>query len=189
MIYEKIITSKGNRDRYRLRPFNQGDMGERYFHWFHDPLVTQHNSHGLFPYGRERMQEFIRELENPTSRIVWAIEAYIAEDDQLMLIGNCALQGINLFNRSAEFAIVIGEPAFWGKGVATFALESLINHAFRKMGLHRVWTGTAAVNIGMQRVCEKAGMTKEGVFRDGMFLNGKFEDIIAYGILNKGSII
>jgi RimJ/RimL family protein N-acetyltransferase len=37
----------------------------------------------------------------------------------------------------------------------------------------------------MRKVAEKLGMKEEGRFREGMFLNGKFVDIINYGLIKK----
>ena len=186
---------------------------KKYQEAFHDPEVTKYNSHGLFPYTKTRREEFAKELENSTSRIVWAIvenaeyklfdepktlEAHFTVDDstskptpipanvtytQEILIGNCTLQRIDYINRSAEFAIVIWYKDYWGKGAATFALSSLLKHAFLKLGLHRVWSGTALNNIGMQKVMEKCGMRLEGVWKDGAFLNGVFTDMPYYSIL------
>jgi [ribosomal protein S5]-alanine N-acetyltransferase len=188
----------------RVRPFYERDMNREYFGWFHDPEVTRYNSHGLFPYTKKKQLEFVRDLENPTSRIVWAIE--IQRDRPLLevkfgerpvverheqhetywkVVGNCSLQSINWQYRSAEFAIVIGDREAWGKGVATAALKMVLGHAFYKLGLHRVWTGTAATNVGMMNVALKAGMRHEGVFRDGMFLDGKFTNIMCFAVLEK----
>lgn len=198
MIYYKKQSREELLPSIRMRPFTPEDMSERYRSWFHDPEVTKFNSHGLFPYTNKRMREFVEDIES-CQRIVWAI---VAEEGvweptcdnfcgakivriQEKLIGNCSLQSINYHNRSAEFAIVIGDKKYWGKGIATFALKSAIHHAFNVMGFHRVWTGTSAENKGMQSACLKAGMSREGIFKDGMWCRGKFVDVFAYGIVNK----
>lgn len=166
----------------KMRPFTHDDITDRYRSWFHDPEITQYNSHGLFPYTRKKEAELLEDIEEGR-RIVWAIDAMTPHG--WVLVGNCSLQSINYHNRSAEFAIVIGDKKYWGKGIGTFALKMAIHHAFVVMGLHRVWTGTAATNLGMQHTCTKAGMHREGRFKHGMYLRGKFVDIFAYGIVRK----
>lgn len=195
----------------RIRPFTPEDMTEEYFIWFHDQETTRYNSHGLFPYGKKLQEDFKRELEDPINRIVWAIEVQTIQPEQTRkiittvgerttsyqeqshtywkLVGNCSLQSINWHNRSAEFAIVIGEKGARGKGVGTKVLSMVLDHAFYKLGLNRVWTGTAATNLGMQAVAIKTGMKLEGEFREGMFLNGKFENIRCYGILSREHLL
>ena len=59
----------------------------------------------------------------------------------------------------------------------------LLYHGFSKINLNRIWTGTSSNNIGMQKVCEKIGMQKEGVSRQGMYLLGNYVDVYHYGIL------
>ena len=171
----------------RIVPFERHQhMTETYRSWFNDPDVTRYNSHGLFPYSPGAMEAFVRDIENGSaSRIIWAIECAVFDSRQPVEpdwyhVGNCSLQAINMLNRSTELAIVLGDRR--GKGVGTQACKWILNHAFLKLGLNRVWTGTAATNIGMNKICAGLGMTREGVFKDGTFLDGEFVDIYAYGI-------
>lgn len=167
----------------RIIPFErEKHMTEKYRAWMIDPEVTKFNSWGLFPYTKKQQEQFVKDIEEGSQeQIVWAIE--MLNNNEWVHVGNCSLQEINNRYRSAEFAIVIGEKEARGKGVGTKVLKMVLDHAFRKLGLNRVWTGTAAPNFNMQRVAEKVGMKCEGVFREGTFLDGKFEDIFCYGIL------
>lgn len=151
----------------------------RYEKWFYDQEVTKHNSHGLFPYGKKKMLDYIAMAESGEKDIVWAI----LDRESKEHIGNVSLQRINWINRSAEFAIVIGEQDHWGKGIAFEVLDVLFRHGFSKLNLHRIWTGTVESNIGMIKVAEKLGMILEGRLNEGVFLNGKYEDVLMYGIL------
>lgn len=193
MIYEN--------DKIMIRPFTKDDISDKYRSWFFDSETTKYNSHGLFPYTKEQAEAFVKDLEGSTIKIVWAIiqktefekiknrpfpfsESEIKERrDGGIHVGNISLQSINLHNRSAELAIVIGEADARGKGYGLQVCQLVLNHGFNKIGLNRIWTGTAATNIAMQKVCEKLGMQQEGVFREGMFLNGEYVDVYAYGIL------
>ena len=134
-----------------------------YKFWFNRPEVVSKNSHGLFPYSPDT--DIKETLQYDESRIIWSILVKGPKH-----IGNVSLQRIDLINRSAEIAIVIGEPDYYGKGVATFAVKEICEHGFKKLGLNRIWSGTAATNIGMQKVFEKLGFKKEGIFKEAMFL-------------------
>ena len=192
-------------NRFYVRPFQKEDMTEQYRQWFHDPDVTKHNSHGLFPYTKEQMAKFLAQLES-SDDLVWAVivkgKFSKRTPEQLFgfpmvdshtgklieckhHIGNITLQRINWLYRSAEFACVFGEKDYWGRGYGTEAAKMIFNHGFKRLNLHRIWTGTASTNIGMQKIAEKLGMKKEGVFKEAMFLNGEYVDIIEYGILAK----
>jgi RimJ/RimL family protein N-acetyltransferase len=108
-----------------------------------------------------------------------------AEPNSYQHIGNLSLQQIDWINRSAEMAIVIGEKDYWGKGFATEALLLLYYHAFTKLNLNRIWSGTTENNSGMIRVFARIGMALEGEFREAVYLNGEYRDVYAYGILKE----
>ncbi len=57
------------------------------------------------------------------------------------------------------------EP-FGGLGVATIALNLLTEYAFTKLDLERIFTGVFDYNLASQKVLEKCGYKKEGVFKN-----------------------
>ena len=150
-----------------------------YLSWLNDPEVTKYNHWGLFPYTSLTRDQYIQELKKSNKAIVWAC---LVEG---IHIGNFTLQNINYIYRSAEFAVVMGEKEYWNKGYCTEAAKLLFAHGFNRLNLHRIWTGTAATNIGMRKVAEKLGMINEGIFIDAMFLNGEYVNIYEFGITEK----
>ena len=174
-------------DRIKLVPFNREFLENEvtgYKRWFINPLVTAQNSHGLFPKSEAEYEMFLESIDIAEA-IVFAI--LVKQGDEIpayVHIGNVSLQGFNWIYRSAEFAVVLGEPDFWGKGYCTEATELLLKHGFGKLNLHRIWSGTASTNVGMQRVFDKLGFQEEGIFNDGMFLNGRYVDICCYYLLD-----
>jgi RimJ/RimL family protein N-acetyltransferase len=189
-------------ENFNLVPFTElfgktNDYDSNYQNWFNDPEVTKYNSHGLFPYTDEQKEEFFKNIDINTNlqlpnTIVWAITSFYPSSfinktgSKTYHIGNITLQNINWINRSAEFAIVIGEKEYWGKGLGYEAAKILFNHGFNKLNLNRIWTGTAETNISMNKLALKLGMRKEGEFKEGMYLEGEYVDINCYGILKGG---
>jgi RimJ/RimL family protein N-acetyltransferase len=98
-------------------------------------------------------------------------------------IGNTALQQINWVNRSAEWAILIGDKNAWGKGYAFEAAGLMMMHGFSSMNLNRIACGTFEDNIAMNRLAVKIGMREEGRRRSAAFKGGRFVDVVEYGIL------
>lgn len=152
-----------------------------YYKWFGDEEVTKFNSHGLFPTTQKELDTFFEKCENDKSLLSFMI----LEKETEKHIGMCSLQRIDLINRSAEFAIIIGEKDYWGKGIATEAVHKLFEHGFNRMGINRIWSGTSILNKGMIKSFNKLGMTQEGTYKQAQFLNGKFEDVVAYAILKE----
>jgi RimJ/RimL family protein N-acetyltransferase len=173
----------------RIVPFTEKHVNESYFSWFHDRETTRWNSHGLFPYGQEKLDAFLKEIKKEHS-LVWAIEVpadaqcpYPESDIRFTHIGNVALQRLNWIYRSAELAIVIGDKNHRGKGHGFIACNMVMQHGWERLGLHRIWTGTAATNVAMCKTALKLGMKEEGTARDGMFLTGQYVDVKMFGAL------
>jgi len=165
--------------RIFLRTLCMEDADGNYPHWFNDPEVTKYNSHGERTYTKAMAQEYIKMVSKASSAHVFAI----IEKSTNTHIGNISLQAINLKARNAEFAILIGEPRVYGGGIGEEAGRLLLEYGFKKLALHRIYCGTSSNNLGMQKLALKLGMQKEGCRRDGLLKNGKFADIIEYGIL------
>lgn len=104
-------------------------------------------------------------------------------DDGQRHIGNIALNRIHPIYRSAEFAILLGDSAEWGKGYGLEAGRLVVAHGFSALNLHRIACGTLATNLGMQRLATALGMKQEGIRRAAAFKDGTYVDIIEYGLL------
>lgn len=162
-----------------LRTINESDLNENYQQWFNDAEVCQFNSHHRFPNYRQNMQSYFDEVIKSGNNLILAI----IDKGTEVHIGNISLQNIDSLNQSAEFAIIIGNKEFWSRGVGKEAAQLVIEHGFKQLNLHRVYCGTSIENIGMQKLAEALGFVKEGTARDAMFKNGKFQDIISYGLI------
>jgi len=175
MIYET--------DRLYFRGLCKADIDGPYLHWFNDQEVCRFNSHGRFPSTRKKMQMYIDMLQTSESHLVWAVIEKGSDNH----IGNIALQTIDRVNRSAEFAIVMGDKSCWGKGYALESAKTIIDHGFRKLGLHRVYCGTSENNLGMIKLAGRLGMRQEGVRCEALFENGSFVNAVEFGLL-KGDL-
>ena len=163
-----------------LRPLETEDADGDYPNWLNDKEVCRYNSHGDTLYTKEMAINYIKSTQNSSTCKVFAI----CDKSSDKHIGNIALQQISHKNQSAEFAILIGKPASYSKGVGYEAGKLLLTYAFVNMKLHRVYCGTHQENIAMQSLALKLGMNKEGRRQEAIFKNEKFADIVEYGLLN-----
>lgn len=164
-----------------LRPLEEKDIEGNYVKWLNDPEVCRYNSHHVFPYTYEGARDYIKTVSKSPSAVVLAI--VLKEND--IHIGNISLQDINYINRSAEFAIIIGEKKYWGMGYSKEAARLIVAHGFQELNLHRVYCGTSAKNIPMQKLAVFLGMKEEGLRREAMFKHKRFVDIMEYGLLSR----
>ncbi len=162
---------------YFLRSLAVEDLNGPYPKWFEDQEICRYNSHGKFFKPRSYFEAYLSELDRE-DHVVLAI-CHEADGH----IGNLSLQDISLINRTAEFAILLGDKRHWGKDVGFLAGHALISHGFSKLNLERIYCGTAATNIGMQKLAKSLGMVLEGTRRQHLFLDGSRIDMLEFGIL------
>lgn len=93
--------------------------------------------------------------------------------------------------RRGELAYWIARDE-WGNGYATEAAGLLLDHAFGRLGLHRVRATAYETNPASHRVLEKLGFTEEGRAREAAYADGERVDQVRFGLLarewSKGSL-
>jgi len=169
-------------ERLTLRPLEESDVKGPYSQWLNDPEITKFNSHGRYPITTADLINYVKNANKATS-IVLAIEETKTGEH----IGNISLQKIRLIDRNAEIAFLLGNKSYWGKGIMMEAALPLIKHAFTTLNLHRIHCGTSMQNVGMQKLASKLGFNKEGQRSEAIYTDGKYHDIIEYGLINKNN--
>ncbi|AXX93545.1 GNAT family N-acetyltransferase [Malaciobacter molluscorum LMG 25693] len=164
-----------------LRALCLEDAETNYVNWLNDKEVCKFNAHHRFVNTKEKTIEYISRINSSKDCLVLAI---CCKEDNIH-IGNVSIQSINYIDSNAEFAIVMGETNYQGKGFAYEASKLIINHAFNSLNLHRIYCGTSSENISMQKLAIKLGMKEEGTLKQAIFKNGQYIDIKLYGIINQ----
>jgi len=77
------------------------------------------------------------------------------------------------------------KPEFWGKGIMTETLITMIKFGFKGLRLHSIEANVNPDNIASIRVLEKTGFRKEAYFRENYLYNNKFLDSVIYSLLEK----
>lgn len=164
-----------------LRPLKLTDAEGSYPNWFNDPIVCRYNSHGDSLYTKQMALDYIKMVQESKLYDVFAI----CDTRTDKHIGNASLQNISLKNMNAEFAILIGEKEYMGKGIGKEAGELIIEYGFKKLKLHRIYCGTSQYNTPMQKLALSLNMKEEGISVDAMKKNDHFIDIYRYAIINE----
>ena len=63
-----------------------------------------------------------------------------------------------------------------GRGVATAALALALDHAFLRVGVHRVTATYLPENLASGKVLERCGFRTEGFLRRNIHINGEWRD-------------
>ena len=91
--------------------------------------------------------------------------------------------GADVERFSAEVGYWLGEP-FWGRGIATEALNMFSQDVFERLNLLRLFAVASAANAGSARVLEKAGYQQEGVMRSAAVKFGVPNDQLLFARIN-----
>ena len=92
------------------------------------------------------------------ARGAWGEEYHWAIVDASAVVGAAALKEVHDGQGDVGYYV---DPARWGEGIATAAVEAVCAFAFGDLGLRRVTARPLADNVPSCRVLEKAGFTRE----------------------------
>jgi RimJ/RimL family protein N-acetyltransferase len=74
-------------------------------------------------------------------------------------------------------------PEMRGHGFGGAAQRLLAAHLFATTSVNRIEAGTDVDNLAEQRALEKAGFTREGVFRGAQHRAGAWHDLVIYAVV------
>jgi UDP-4-amino-4,6-dideoxy-N-acetyl-beta-L-altrosamine N-acetyltransferase len=98
-------------------------------------------------------------------------------------IGTIGLSGIDRVHGHAEYGILLGEPAYEGKGYARAASERILELAFGDLGLHRVYLRVFPENARARKLYAALGFAEEGVLCEHVRKGGRYRDVLMMGLL------
>lgn len=166
---------------YRLRELERKDLSI-INRWRNDPeLISMLGS--PFRYINFSVDEkwFDGYMSNRNTQVRCAI----VKDDSDDILGLVSLISIDYLNQSSVFHIMIGNKDNQRKGIGTFAVDAMLQHAFYNMNLQRVELLVLDDNVPACRLYEKSGFIKEGTKRNAKYKNGRFVDMHIYSILKE----
>ena len=130
----------------------------------------------------EKLIEFFRKRFENKSGIRWGI--YYRENYQC--IGTCGFNSWDKNMHSATIGYDLNKN-YWGQGIITEALISVIKAAFTIDSLfgilNRIQADTIPGNIASEKVLLKLGFKEEGLRRQSGFWKNKYHDLKCFGLL------
>ena len=167
--------------KIKLRALTKSDL-EKTHSWHNQDTISDLYAGHPFPVNVEmELNWYDKILTSNIPITVFGIE-YI---DNQCLIGITVLKDINLINRSAEFAIYIGDKEYRGKGLSKEATLITLTFGFYKLGLNRIFLKVLEINKIAIRLYESIGFLKEGLLRESVYKNNLFLSESLYSILKK----
>lgn len=166
--------------KVRLRGVHPDDW-RHFLHWDTDSDAQRYGWQVWPPQGEEAAREFakqesLRKPVEPAFRLV--IET---------LVGT-AVGSINVRSDARRFSFEYGisiDRQHWGNGFAEEALELVCRYMFGELRFHKVQAWVYGFNERSQSMHRKFGMTLEGTIREGQFTDGRFWDVLVFGMTDE----
>ncbi len=167
-------------ERFILRRARMDDAEAMFANWTGDPEVTKYltwPTHASVEVTRSyrRLQE--KNYADP-KHLEWIISK--KENDEP--VGSIAIVKIDEEIDAVEIGYCLGRK-YWGQGVMTEALGTVINFCFETLGANRVSARHDTNNPASGAVMRKCGMTFEGILRQADKNNQGICDAAIYSIL------
>lgn len=165
-----------------LRPITIEDT-DNVVRWRNDKRVVENFIYRKAISREEHINWFHNKVE--TGKVIQFIICDLENDKPL---GSIYLQNIDENTRQAETGIFLGEEEAYGRGIGTEAIKLMSKYAFETLKMHKLIGRILSYNWGSRKMVEKAGYQQEACFKDELFLDGKYEDLTFYGIINPAEI-
>ena len=148
-----------------LEPFSEADF-DRLIGWVpsSDFLLQWAGSDFEYPLDREQLDEHLTGTRSDLpSKLIYKV----VDSENGTVIGHIELAAIDRHNGSARVCrVLVGDPAYRGKGIGTVMMEKIVEIGFRRLGLHRIELSVFDFNTSAIRCYEKVGFVKEGYIRE-----------------------
>ena len=141
-----------------LRKLEDRDVGAM-LEWMHDELVARNFRFDFMSMTEEKARNFI------ASSFTEENQHFAIVDEADNYLGTISLKNISATDSNAEYAIVVRRK-FWGSGYAKKATEEILDYAFNKLHLHKIYLNVLDENARANKFYQKCGFTYEGRFVD-----------------------
>ena len=138
--------------------------------------------HMPHPYTLAHAEEYLRKVQHQQPELSLCI------DVDGRAVGGISLHPSEDVHRlTAELGYWLAEP-FWGRGIATAAVNAIVGHGFALLPLVRIEAHVFANNPASARVLEKAGFTFEGRLARNVIKEGRILDSLVYSRLRDDEV-
>ena len=166
--------------RLLVRRFQDGDL-PAFIEYRNDPEVARYQSWDSIPEakGLAMIQEQIR-IEPGVPGLGFQFAIALKETGQLA--GDCGLFVQVQDARQAQLGITLARP-HQGQGLATEAVNAVLDYAFINLDLHRVVATVDVENARSAALMERVGLRREGHFIKNAWFKGHWSDEYLYAVL------
>jgi ribosomal-protein-alanine N-acetyltransferase len=143
--------------RFKLRTLEPADATPRYSWWMEQTSVAQHISAARYSHTVSDLKKYI-EQRIPRNDVLF-LGIFILETGEH--IGNIKYEPVDIVGKYAVMGIMIGEPEWRGRGVASEVIQKSALWLSENMRIKEIVLGVARDNAPAIKVYEKVGFREE----------------------------
>ena len=162
-------------DNVSIRDFEINDI-EKKVEWINNPVNNQFLHYNI-PLNIEDTKKWFYNIENASNRHDMIIEY------NSVPVGVIGI--INIEKKKGEYYITLGETNYRRKGISYRASKLILDCAFNKWHLKKIWLCVDEKNYAARNLYEKIGFKLEGFLRKDIFFKGEMINRCMYGILKE----
>ncbi len=157
-----------------IRLLSPEDVTQEYVNWMQDEEIVQYLESRWRVSTIEDIKEYVKTINNSPNDFLLGI----FDKENSEHIGNIKIGSINQIHRYADIGFIIGNKKYWGKGIASEAIELATKFAFEELNLNKLIAGIYEGNIGSTKALIKMGYREVGILKKHRFCKGKYVDEI-----------
>lgn len=159
---------------FKLRPWTKNDLNSLFKHACNEN-ITKFMSDG-FPDTKDKCQQFLEFVTNNDKVLYFAI------DINGQAVGGIGISPMtDIKQKNAELGYWLSED-YWGHGIMTRAIKKIIQIAFDKYNINRIYAAPFETNYASHRILQKNGFKLEARFEKTVYKNGEYLDELIYAI-------
>lgn len=165
----------------RLRALEPEDL-EPLYRWENNPELWGVGN-TLSPYSRYILKEYIAEshrdiFETKQLRLMIELRSTGAA------IGTVDLYDLDIHHRRAGVGVLL-DPVYQGGGLATEAVNLLVEYVHSLLKLHQLYAHIPVNNESSKALFTRCGFTITGILSDWIAIEGGYSDVIVMQWINK----
>lgn len=148
-----------NDDSYYLEPLSSLNMSPAYPGWLNDRNINQFLECRFAEHSRKSCEAYIDECAEKGERLFGIFDSNCDAH-----IGNIKLCGINHIHNRAQVSLFLGDRSYWNRGIASGALNAIVNFSFNELKLMKLEAGCHELNIPSLRLFRSLNFDISGFF-------------------------
>lgn len=166
-------------ERISLRAPEPGDVDLLYT-WENDESLWT-VSHTIAPFSKHTLALYLQNADK---------DIYESRQLRLMIetpdgetVGAVDLFDFDPYHARTGIGILVYQPAYRAKGIATAALELMIRYCFEKLNLHQVYANILPGNEASIKLFTRAGFVQAGTKKEWIREGGTWKDELLFQLL------